>query len=196
MKNLYDVLGIDTNANNADIKQAYKSLAMKLHPDRGGDESSFKLLEQAYRVLSDDDKRKQYDSTGSVGTVKTIDDKATDVLSQLFNEVIKVGFVKGDIISHVRAIVLRNKSSLDGNLVVLNNRVDRLIERSGRLSTDDEINIFQILIDQHLEEAKLRMAKTEENITILLTVDNMLDNYVDNGSTVKKFEFFETTTGY
>ncbi len=70
-KDYYDVLGLKKGASDADIKKAYRKLAMKYHPDRNkGDkqaEEKFKELNEAYAVLSDPEKRKQYDQFGADG---------------------------------------------------------------------------------------------------------------------------------
>lgn len=63
----YQLLGINRNANDADIKRAYRKLAMKYHPDRntGHDaEEKFKAVNEAYEVLSDPQKRQAYDQFG------------------------------------------------------------------------------------------------------------------------------------
>ncbi|NBS67521.1 J domain-containing protein [bacterium] len=62
---LYDDLGVSREASIDDIKKAYKKLAMKHHPDRGGDQEAFKKISHAYEVLSDQEKRRVYDMTGS-----------------------------------------------------------------------------------------------------------------------------------
>ena len=65
---LYKVLGVDKDATQDDIKAAYKSLAMKFHPDKNKDkadaEEKFKEISAAYNVLSDEDKRRVYDNSG------------------------------------------------------------------------------------------------------------------------------------
>ncbi len=58
----YATLGLKRGASDADIKKAYRSLAMKHHPDRGGDEKKFKEISQAYDFLSDPEKRKMIDA--------------------------------------------------------------------------------------------------------------------------------------
>ncbi len=57
----YSTLGVQRNASPDDIKKAYRSMAMKHHPDRGGDEKKFKEIEEAYRTLSDPQKKQMYD---------------------------------------------------------------------------------------------------------------------------------------
>ncbi len=70
-KDYYQILGVSKNASAEEIKKAYRKLAMKYHPDRNkGDktaEERFKEVNEAYAVLSDPDKRKQYDTFGSQG---------------------------------------------------------------------------------------------------------------------------------
>lgn len=61
-EDLYGILGVKNNATQAEIKKAYKKLAVKHHPDKGGDEELFKNISNAYSVLSDESKRSQYDS--------------------------------------------------------------------------------------------------------------------------------------
>eukprot|EP00392_Amoebophrya_sp_AT5.2_P003878 g3883.t1 len=63
----YKTLELDKNATPADIKKAYRKLAIKHHPDKGGDPETFKEITKAYEVLSDENKRKLYDQYGEEG---------------------------------------------------------------------------------------------------------------------------------
>ena len=66
-RDYYDVLGIDRNASDEDIKKAYRKLAFQFHPDRNHDigaEEKFKEINEAYEVLSSPDKRAAYDRYG------------------------------------------------------------------------------------------------------------------------------------
>jgi len=60
----YDLLGINQNASQDDIKKAYKKAAIANHPDKGGDPEKFKEIANAYQVLSDENKRRDYDHLG------------------------------------------------------------------------------------------------------------------------------------
>jgi molecular chaperone DnaJ len=69
-RDYYEVLGVSRNASKEEIKQAYRRLAMQYHPDRNKSpdaEEKFKEISEAYGVLSDDDKRRQYDMFGHAG---------------------------------------------------------------------------------------------------------------------------------
>jgi molecular chaperone DnaJ len=62
----YQVLGVSKSASQDEIKKAFHKLAHKYHPDKGGDETKFKEINEAYQVLSDKTKRAQYDQFGRV----------------------------------------------------------------------------------------------------------------------------------
>jgi len=70
-RDYYEVLGVDRAASEADIKKAYRRLAMKHHPDRNPDdtesEAAFKEAKEAYEILSDAQKRAAYDQFGHAG---------------------------------------------------------------------------------------------------------------------------------
>ena len=69
--NYYEILGLDKNASDADIKKAYRKLAVKYHPDKNPNnketEDKFKIINEAYSVLSDKEKKQQYDRFGKQG---------------------------------------------------------------------------------------------------------------------------------
>ena len=76
MQDYYEILGVSKSASEDEIKKAFRKLAHKYHPDKaGGDEKKFKEINEAYQVLSDKNKRSQYDRFG-----KTFSDQGSRTL--------------------------------------------------------------------------------------------------------------------
>lgn len=63
-RDYYEVLGVGKKASADEIKKAYRKLAKEHHPDKGGDETLFKEISEAYEVLSDNEKKSRYDTFG------------------------------------------------------------------------------------------------------------------------------------
>lgn len=68
MKDLYSILGVAKTASPEEIKRAYRKLASKHHPDRGGDTAQFQEIQSAYETLSDPQRRQQYDNPSPFGS--------------------------------------------------------------------------------------------------------------------------------
>jgi molecular chaperone DnaJ len=102
-RDYYEVLGVQRNASKDEIKDAYRKLALQYHPDRNKSpeaEEKFKEISEAYAVLSDDEKRQQYDMLGHAG----FDQRYTqeDIFRGAdFNSIFRdLGFGFGDIFRH------------------------------------------------------------------------------------------------
>lgn len=65
MTDYYSILGLSRSASSDEIKSAYKKLALKNHPDRGGNKDTFQKIQEAYEVLSDDTRKSEYDNPGN-----------------------------------------------------------------------------------------------------------------------------------
>ena len=65
-KDYYKILGVERNASPEDVKKAFRKLAHQHHPDKGGAAEKFSELNEAYQVLSDEKKRREYDTYGHV----------------------------------------------------------------------------------------------------------------------------------
>jgi len=62
MEDFYQILGVNQNATQDEIKKTYRKLAVEHHPDKGGDENKFKKISEAYDTIGDENKRSQYDN--------------------------------------------------------------------------------------------------------------------------------------
>ncbi|XP_029385845.1 dnaJ homolog subfamily B member 11 [Echeneis naucrates] len=95
-RDFYKILGVSKSASIRDIKKAYRKLALQLHPDRNQDDpkaqDKFADLGAAYEVLSDEEKRKQYDAYGEDGLKEGHHSSHNDIFSSFFGD---FGFMFG-----------------------------------------------------------------------------------------------------
>lgn len=81
----YELLGVRGDASELDLKKAYRRAAIKNHPDKGGDEEMFKVIGEAYRVLSDSNARADYDRHGKKKATDEVGlREATEMFGNLF----------------------------------------------------------------------------------------------------------------
>lgn len=90
-KTYYEILGISRNTSAADVKKAYRKLAIKYHPDKNPDNQAesgekFKEISEAYEILSDSQKRSQYDQFGKIGTAQGVPFGGFGPFGKFFNQ--------------------------------------------------------------------------------------------------------------
>ena len=92
-RDYYEILGVSRNATEAELKKAYRRLAMKFHPDRNPDddqaEARFKEAKEAYEILGDARKRAAYDQFGHAGVEQGAGGgfSAADAFGDIFGDV-------------------------------------------------------------------------------------------------------------
>ena len=106
-RDYYDVLGVQRGASEADVKKAYRRLAMKYHPDRNSGEADaeekFKEASEAYEVLSDPEKRERYERFGHAGVDGMGGAAGFSDISDIFGEVFGDIFSSGGARARARA---------------------------------------------------------------------------------------------
>lgn len=143
--NPYDILGLSVHATDEEIKQRYKQLAQQYHPDKGGDAELFKKIKLAYEILSDPERRKQFDRTGKIHDNISIRDETLEQLSRMFLSTIQ------------------EFDPEQGNLVLsMKNETRNLksvVEKDIEMCTK-YINVLEKII------SKIKQKKNEENILV------------------------------
>ena len=108
MKDYYKILEVDRECESEQIKKSYKKLALKYHPDKNnGDDKKFKEISEAYEILSDNNRRSQYDYNSShdinFSTFGHQFMKPDDLFKQIFQnsdlDMMMTSFIKDDNIS-------------------------------------------------------------------------------------------------
>ena len=100
----YAVLGLDKQASPEDIKKAYRKLAVKHHPDKGGDQEKFKEISAAYEILSDEQKRHEHDNPQPQGMPGGMG----DLFRNMFNQQPTSGPRRCNDVQHVIDISLED----------------------------------------------------------------------------------------
>lgn len=174
----YEVLGILSDADTKTIKQAYWKLAGVHHPDKGGDESIFKRVCEAYGVLSDPEKRKHYDQNGSMEGFKDDKETAIERLQTLVGNIIhQHGFMADhtDLIRRLREeineITLDIENKLESSKLMVR-RYDSIIPR---------INNAEFLT-AHVVEAKARVEDNIKEYLKDLEIQNLMHELIKDAA--------------
>jgi len=143
MIDLYKILDISKNAVLKEIKDAYRKKSKLLHPDTGGNKEDFDLICKAYKILSDEGKRKRYDSGENIDNILNANnDKSLSIIGTIFIQLLQNYNPDGENI----IVLLRN--SINENINNINNK----------------INEFERLIKKHEKfQKRLKVKNKKEN---------------------------------
>lgn len=145
--NLYDVLGVDKDSSEENIKNIGRKLLKDNHPDRGGDSEKFKEISKAYNILKNKEKKEKYDS--GCDPEKSEEDEIRDMLVLFFQQSVNIS-VKGrkDIIRVVKDIINENKAEKLKDILNIKNdikKLEKLIEKESKKNHKPKINYIEII---------------------------------------------------
>jgi DnaJ family protein A protein 2 len=150
MSSYYDVLDLEKSASDSDIKKAYRKKAMTAHPDKGGDAEAFKLIGEAYSVLSDPEKRQIYDKYGKAGLEQgggASHMDPNDIFQQFMSGGFGGGGFGGDIFSQFAGQQRRSVQQLGDVVQSMKVSLDEIF--TGKVK---KVNIARKVIDNDLVE--------------------------------------------
>jgi len=180
MMDLYKILGIDNNATPEDIKQAYRKAAQLNHPDKGGDTELFQQIKTAYEVLSDTERRQQYDQTGNI-ELHNIKQLAQNELAGLFEH-----FLDNYLINSHKSLLEMIKKEVTQTMLNTRTDIQKLKEKQQKLNsvinkvtTKNSINLFKNIVDQRLLEITSQLENQKMHEEILNEITSILKSYTE-----------------
>lgn len=185
MSELYDILGVDKDASQEEIKQAFKRKAGQCHPDRHNNDpestKAFQQIQRAYAVLKDESKRKRYDETGSEDSnAPSLDENANGVIAKIYLDIAsRNGFTpRNYILETTKAIqnALRECLVEKKKLEQETERLEYLIDNTAA----DEVLIA--MLTEHLRELNFKRGHAQEGYTVLTRALELLDTYRYTGT--------------
>lgn len=185
MKDLYEILGTVRHATAAEIKAAYRTRAMTLHPDQGGSVAAFTELQAAYEILIDPDKREHYDRTGTIDGAEADNDqaKALGIVQQLFDGIMGAmlqgqggddAYVTNDVVDLMREELAKRICTITDNVVTMERSIKRLNKLAKRFKSKNGRDILRRMVEnkirateQSLPEAKRQLALHNKALEML-----------------------------
>ncbi len=171
---LYETLGVKPDASAAVIKQAYKRLAQRHHPDKGGDTEAFKAVQNAYAVLSDPERRAHYDATGSAERELSPEELAEKAKHAMAMQVLQGGIVKAlqstdevheDLVKGVLSVLKGARKENEQALAKMRKGKERAERAAGRVTAED--NVLQALLRGLSEQLNKPIEALEMEISCL-----------------------------
>lgn len=179
MTTLYEVLGIDRRSTPEEIKSAYRRLAMVHHPDRQGDPVQFKLVKEAYEVLSDPERRARYDETGATDQPLTIRQAAEAMIPTLVTAAVDKSpdLVFTDLVAKIRlevAGILGEDRRAHAEALRQHGRFNVALKRFTRKGGE---NMAAAALQSQVDAAVKYMEGNEQHQLLLLEVLEVLEDY-------------------
>lgn len=177
--NPYEILGVTKTATLEEITIRYKSLAQKHHPDKGGDEETFKLIKQAYEILSDPDRRLRYDSTGETREPQPILQEALDQICRIFlglvpnvtpehdNIIVKLKIE----VRNIRSLVARDIKNATDYII----KIQKIIKRIKRKKEGE--NIIKSFAETQLLQVQKDLALFQHRLQVVDLMLKLIEDY-------------------
>jgi curved DNA-binding protein CbpA len=179
---LYEILGVATDATQAQIKKAYRMKAKTAHPDVGGDPENFKALVVAYNILFDPEKRKRY---GSGETAEKIteaeasrDQKIIALVMNLFVQVVHAAAIDHQNVVDMLGFSIRNSmQEFQKKISNEEQKIKKFESVLKRLKVKEGENLFAISANAQIGNHRRAITAFEEQVSIGDGALKFLDAY-------------------
>lgn len=175
LKDLYKTLGVGKKATQTEIKSAYRKGAKRLHPDNGGPAEAFAELSLAYRVLSDDEKRKQYDAGKYNDNPRSERTRAIEEIARRFFAALDEN--ASDPIMHITKTISIEITDLTARKLMTKKGIKKLKAFKKKIISKQKENIFHDIINAYVLNAEAALVKIDTDIEFRKSVRKMLEDY-------------------
>lgn len=179
----YDTLGVPRDATQDEIKQAYRRRASGAHPDKGGSTDDMQAINRAHEVLSDPERRAEYDRTGSDAEVAPMEEVARGMLLDLFRKLLDGDC--NDILGEAKTLILLHRGRQHTEIVRAHHKRSRLVKRSKKVRVKKGENLVQMLIDQQIKHIDETIPEMERSLGLYDLCTTMLTNYEQDAEPAK-----------
>lgn len=194
--NPYKVLKVPETASTEEVRESFRSLSKKLHPDAGGTDEAFIELRTAYTVLSDPETRKKYDETGliDVSVVRTDLSCMAGLMIELFNAVLNSGDAFKEDVDLIKLMKSRGAKATEevkekiGNIQHNLKSLRRLQERIS--TADSKHNLFLYQLNKKIAKVARLEVELVTTSRALLLLNEELSNYTCMVEVVQTANFF------
>ncbi len=196
MNNLYEILGVDKESTLEEIKKAYKILANKYHPDKGGDSSLFVNVQKAYDVLSDPEARKIYDETGNISKIDNSRAEDISVLAQFISTAVthinSSNFGYSDIFKVIDGLISATVAQTKQSMSAVDERL--LVEKMVLDKIKKKDSIVYSVIAKNVEALNKNIEAHKERLKILDRVKDLFEEARDDPDSTTISAFIGTAT--
>ncbi len=182
MANHYKTLRVKKKATQQEIKDSYRDLSKEYHPDKqGGDEKKFKELANAYEILSDPERRKLYDATGSTETEAETMRRTSGLVQEMFRLIVTqkglVAMQKIDVLKEMKNNLFLGMGELDKNIKVARDSRKEIGNVLRRVKHKNKMNPISVLLRHEIKKHTETIEKSKLEKGIGERAKKMLTEY-------------------
>ena len=181
MSNLYNHLGVRSDASMDEIKAAYRTKTKQHHPDKGGDSVKFRAIAEAYKILSNPQTRARYDQTGQTTTVPDLLSTSLSLLANWIKQIVDspTDLEKTDLIDIMKEQVKKELSAIDDH----HRKAKKALHRINHVKKHLSINgsgappILFTTMDERRNEVVAHLRQLEHGKKVMAKISELLDDY-------------------